>query len=285
MSPATLTDLPELGVGLGYREELHDGILAHRAEISWLEIVTDRYLRDPGQDLLRQLRDSFVVVVHGLEMSIGSDAPVDADYLEAVAAVADAVEAPWVSDHLCFTREDGVELHTLAPVFRTRERARAVAARAQAVQDRLGRPFLLENIAYYVDLPGDMSEPEFISAILDGCDCGLLLDLNNIAVNAANHGFDPYEFLDALPLDRVVQVHLAGNAADAHEGAVMPDGHDGAVSEDVFAMLEHLEGRRHVKAAMIERDQNFPSDFTELTDELRRVRAALSAGAAARGTR
>jgi uncharacterized protein (UPF0276 family) len=281
MIPADLAAAPELGVGLGYREELHDGILDHREDIGWLEIVSDRYLVDPRQELLRRLRESFVLVAHGLEMSVGSYAPLDADYLDAVAALADAVGAPWVSGHLCFTREEGIELHELAPVQRTPERAKAVAGRAQYVQERLGRPFLLENISYYVDFPSDMSEPEFITAVLDACDCGLLLDLNNLAVNAANHGFDPYAYLDALPLERVVQVHLAGNAASAGTGGPYPDRHDGPVADEVFALLEHLERAQHVKAAMVERDQDFPADFGELTVELDRTRAALAAGSAA----
>lgn len=278
MIPAALAAAPDLGVGLGYREELHDGILAHRDDIGWLEIVTDRYLSDPRQQLLRTLRESFVLVAHGLEMSIGSYAPLDTGYLDAVAAVADAVDAPWVSDHLCFTREAGVELHELAPVLRTPERAKAVAARAQQVQERLGRPFLLENISYYVDFPSEMSEPEFIGAVLDHCDCGLLLDLNNLAGNAANHGFDPGAYLDALPVDRVVQVHLAGNTPQPGDGRPSPDRHNGPVAQEVFALLERLERRHHVKAAMVERDQDFPADFRELTGDLDRTRAALAAG-------
>ncbi|MFE2355013.1 DUF692 domain-containing protein [Streptomyces parvulus] len=282
MSPDPLKSLPELGVGLGYRDELHDDIVTCRDEIDWLEIVTDRYLLDPKQEVLRRLREDFVLVAHGLDMSIGSDAPLDLDYLEGVAAVADSVGAPWVSDHLCFTREHGVELHTLAPVFRTPERARTIAARAQAVQDRLARPFLLENITYYLDPPGAMSEPEFISAIMERCDCGLLLDLNNVAVNSANHGFDPYAYVDALPLDRVVQVHLAGAAPVAHDGMPVIDGHDWAVTDQVFNLLEYVASRHQLKGAMIERDQNFPSDFGELSDELRRTRTALAAGVEAR---
>lgn len=285
MIPAPLAAAPDLGVGLGYREELHDGILGHREDIGWLEIVTDRYLADPGQQLLRTLRESFVLVTHGLEMSIGSYAPLDTDYVDAVAAVADAVDAPWVSDHLCFTREEGIELHELAPVLRTQERAKAVAARAQQVQERLGRPFLLENISYYVDFPSEMSEPEFITAVLADCDCGLLLDLNNLAVNAVNHGFDPYAHLDALPLERVVQVHLAGNEARPAAGALRLDRHDGPVADEVFALLEHLEREQHVKAVMVERDQDFPADFRELTGELARARVALAAGAEGGGGR
>lgn len=275
-------DPPELGVGIGYRTELHDGIFAHQDEIDWLEIVTDRYLGAPDHPQLRLLRESFVLITHGLEMSIGSQSPLDTDYLEAVADIADAVDAPWVSDHLCFTREDGISLHNLTPVFRTPERAREVASRAQAVQERLGRPFLLENISYYVDPPSEMTEPEFLTAVLEQCDCGLLLDLNNITVNAANHGFDPYAYLQALPLDRVVQIHLAGNSPGPAPDGIETDKHDGAVGDDVFALLEYVESQTHVRAAMIERDQNFPDRFDDIADELRLARLILAKGATAR---
>ncbi|MFI6344457.1 DUF692 domain-containing protein [Streptomyces sp. NPDC050560] len=275
------TATPELGVGLGHRAELHDDIVAHRTEIDWLEIITDHYMGGHDHDVLRALRATFPLVPHSLDMSIGSDSPLDLAYVDEVAAVADAVDAPWVSDHLCFTREEGVALHNLTPVLRTRRKAASVADRVRTVQRRIGRPFLLENITYYVDMPGELSEAAFIGEVLEGCEAGLLLDLNNLAVNAANHRFDPYAFLDELPLERVVQVHLAGNLPDPL-GAQVIDGHNAPVGEDVFALLAHLEGRHHLRAAMIERDDHFPDDFGELLAELGHVRGALAAGAAAR---
>lgn len=272
-----MTDLPGLGIGLGYRPAMHDAILANADEIDWLEIFTDDYTnRDDPLDDLRALRDRFALVPHGLEMSIGSDGPLDHAYLDAVARVADAVDAPWVSDHLCFTRQDGVEIGNLSPLLRTREKARSVAAKAQAVQDRLGRAFLLENITYYVDLPGDMSEAEFITEVFEHCDCGLLLDLNNLALNARNHGFDARACLDTLPLDRVVQVHLAGNSPFVETEGVVFDGHDAPVGDEVFDLLTHLTSRHPLKAAMIERDDRIPDDFGEIIADLRRTRTIMA---------
>ncbi|WP_024874351.1 DUF692 domain-containing protein [Saccharomonospora piscinae] len=277
-----MNDVPTLGFGLGYRAELHDAIMAHRASIDWLEVITDHYLGDPALlDQLDALREVFPLVTHGLEMSVGSDGPLDLDYLAAVGRVADAVDAPWVSDHLCFTRDGGVELDNLTPVVRTLDKARSVAARAQEVQDRLGRPFLLENITYYIDMPGELTEAELITEVLDHCDCGLLLDLNNVVVNARNHGFDAIAFVDALPLDRVVQVHLAGNAPGAHRGEVALDGHDAPVGREVFALLDHLRHRQPLKGVMIERDDAFPEDFQEIVDDLTTARAIVTDGTAA----
>ncbi|WUI00697.1 DUF692 domain-containing protein [Spirillospora sp. NBC_00431] len=265
--------VPRLGIGLGYRPELHDEIMANKDLIDWLEVITDHYLlRDSALEELRELNADFPVVPHGLEMSVGSEGPLDLEYIERVRRVADAVDAPWVSDHLCFTRDAGIDLSHLAPVVRTVARARSIAANAQEIQERLGRPFLLENIAYYVDMPGELSEAELVRMVLDHCDCGLLLDLNNVTVNARNHAFDPYDFLDALPLERVVQVHLAGNSAESPHGDVRLDGHDAPVGEDVFLLLAHLAARQPLKAVMIERDKAFPEDFQEIADDLDRTR-------------
>ncbi|WP_202870468.1 DUF692 domain-containing protein [Kribbella sp. VKM Ac-2571] len=271
-----LDGLPALGVGLGYRRELAEQITANKQHIDWLEIITDDFIDDPqGFASLADLAANFPVVTHGVDMSIGSTDPLDMAYVERVAAVAAEVDAPWVSDHLCFTAEAGVDLGTLTPVHRTRDRAKAIGRKAQQVQDRLGRPFLLENITYYVDLPGTMTEAQFITEVLDHCDAGLLLDLENVVINSVNHQFDAWEFVDALPLQRVVQVHVAGEGRDSQGAGMRIDSHDGRVSAECLRLLTHLVDRASVRAAMVERDSSFPEDFTEILDDLNRVRAAF----------
>ncbi|BFP51278.1 DUF692 domain-containing protein [Streptomyces griseus] len=277
--------IPHLGVGLGYRREMHDATVEHRDEIDFLEIVTDAYLGSPATHAsLRDLKEEFVLVPHGLEMSVGSEQPLDLAYVDGVATVADAVDAPWVSDHLCFTREEGVELGTLTPVRRTMQRARHIAEKSKKIQDYLGRPFLLENISYYIDLPGELSEAEMLTEVLDRSGCGLLLDLTNIAVNARNHHFSAQDMLDSLPLERVVQVHLAGSAGRQDFEGLHLDSHDGPISDEVFQLLARLVTRCRPQAVMIERDDNFPDDFGEILADLRRARAILE-GAAAHETR
>jgi uncharacterized protein len=274
---ARMSRLVELGVGLGYRLELHDDTMRHRGELDFLEVITDDFMaRADGLDALRRLREHFVLVPHGLEMSVGSEEPLDMQYLDAVARIADAVDAPWVSDHLCFTREADVQLGALTPVRRTRQRARHIAAKVRQAQDYLGRPFLLENIAYYLDLPSELTEIEMIHHVLEESGAGLLLDLNNVAVNARNHQFSASEFLRSMPLDRVVQVHLAGNTPHAEFEGLEIDSHDAPVSDEVFDLLRDLIQRCRPKAVMIERDARFPSDFAELIFELARVRSILA---------
>ncbi|MFF7449638.1 MULTISPECIES: DUF692 family multinuclear iron-containing protein [unclassified Streptomyces] len=280
MSRTSAVPLPNLGTGLGYRPELHDRIMEHRADIAWLEVITDFYLDAPAaQRELRALAEVFPIVPHSLELSIGSTDEVDPDYLRAVAEVADCVDAPWVSDHLCFTREAGVHLGNLTPVVRTRKHARRIAQKAQHVQDILGRPFLLENIASYVDPSGELSEAEMLREILEHCDCGLLLDLSNVDINARNFGFDPYEFLDAVPLDRVVQIHVAGSTPADRDGWMELDRHDAPVNDQVLALLAYVRDRADLKGVLLERDENFPEDFAEILAELRRTSAVWAAGA------
>ncbi|WP_328563791.1 DUF692 domain-containing protein [Streptomyces coelicoflavus] len=271
---ARIHGTPRLGVGLGYRNELRDYILAGKGSIEWLEVITDQYLAgDHKLAELKALREEFVVVPHGLEMSVGSDGPLDLDYVDAVARVADAVDAPWFSDHLCFTREAGVDLGNLVPTVQTLAKAKSVAANAQQVQDRVGRPFLLENIATYLDMPGELSQAEMVRAVLDNCDCGLLLDLNNLVVNSVNHGFDAFAYLQEIPLDRVVQIHLAGNSEDAYVAGMLIDSHDAPVGQRVFELLDWIMQRHPgVSAVMIERDSAFESSLHEIDADLARAR-------------
>lgn len=274
-----MADLPNLGVGLAYRPEIHDQVVANAASVDWLEVMTESFLdRQRYLQVLRELTGGKTIVLHGVELSIGSDSPLDEDYVDAVARLADAIDAPWVSDHLCFTREGDIDIGNLTPVVRTRERARRMARRARHVQERIGRPLLLENITYYVDLPGELSEPELIHEVLADADCAMLLDLHNVAVNAHNHGFDPEAYIAALPLDRVIQLHLAGNSPEAELDGVWIDGHDGPIGNDLLNLLAFVLERVEPRGILIERDLNFPEDFGELIAELDKVRSVVAAG-------
>jgi uncharacterized protein len=268
-----LDDLPRLGAGLGYRRELHDGIMANAAGIDWLEVITEHYLSGSPQAAaaLTALRERFPIVPHGIEMSIGTPGEVDVAYLDGLARLVDQVDAPYFSDHLCFTRAGGVSLGTLTPLPRSRALARELGAKAQRIQAAVGRPFVLENITYHVDLRTEITEAEFIAEFCEFSECGLLLDVTNLWTNSVNHGFDPIDFLDVIPTERVVQVHLAGGMDEEH-GLI--DSHSAAVPEQVWELFDELLRRVAVKAVLIERDQDFPEDFGELLAEVTRARAA-----------
>lgn len=269
-------DVPLLGAGLGYRGALHEDILAYQPDIDWLEIITEQFLPLTGErrEELDLLSEHFTCVPHGLELSVGSTGPLDEDYLRQVCAVADAVSAPWVSDHLCFTQGDGVRLGHLTPLPWTYEVADVVARKARDVQARVSRPFLLENITYGFIFDSELTEAQFICTVLERSGCSLLLDVNNLYTNSVNYHFDPYKFLDTIPLDQVLQMHIAGGH---WEGDVLEDGHDAPVPEPVWDLAEYVISRASVRGVLLERDAAFPGDFRDLLGELDRARQMLAA--------
>jgi uncharacterized protein (UPF0276 family) len=271
--------LPRLGVGLGYRKELHDHYFQHRDRVDWLELIGDHYVdliagaerRGEAVDLAA----AFPVIPHFLEHSVGSHGPIEEPYCQAAAALVRATRAPYATDHLCFTKAGGIELGGLTIVPFTASTADRCAARARAIQETLGVPFLLENIYYPFSFPGELSELAFINRVLEGSGCGMLLDLANLFINAENHAYDPHAFIEGLPAERIVQVHLAGS--ERRDGRWV-DTHSQSVEEhpQVWDLLEHLLRRAPVKAILVERDQNFPADFGEILHDLDRAREFFS---------
>jgi uncharacterized protein len=263
--------LPNLGIGLGLRRELANETFDNASKIDWLELVPENYMGLGGaaRQRLEKVASRFPLVSHGVNLSLGSTDDLNAEYLAALKKLLDQVDAPWFSDHLCFTSVDGVYLHDLLPLPFSKEAVKHCAKRAQQVQNAIGRPFLIENISFYMQMPGsEMSEAQFLSEVLEEGDCGLLLDVNNIYVNSRNHNFDPFEFLKQIPLERTVQIHVAGHSTGS--GTII-DTHGSSVIEPVFELLKFVLERADVKAVMIERDQNFP-EFSELLAELGRIR-------------
>jgi len=269
-----LSRLPALGVGLGYRRELDAAITANQESIDCLEIISENFLDSPaGGAVLDQLRERFALVPHGVEMSIGTEGPLDRRYLDDLARLVGRTGAPWCSDHLSFTRAGGVSIGQLTPLVRTRALAEDIAVKARQVQERVGTPFLLENITYHLDFPSELSEAEFITHVVEKAGCGLLLDLTNVFINSVNNKYDPIEFLNSIPLDRVVQLHLAGGYW--LDGTLL-DSHSKPVPEQVWELLDYVSTRMpKARCVILERDQEFPEDFTELTADLHRARKAI----------
>lgn len=263
--------LPVLGTGLGLRRELVDETFDNAGRIDWLEIVPENYMGLGGRarERLEEAASAFPLVSHGVNLSIGSTDELNETYLMQITELLNRVNSPWWSDHLCFTSSGGKYMHDLLPVPLTREAVHHIAERAKRVQDRTGRPFLLENISFYMQMPGsEMPEEDFITRVVEEADCGLLLDVNNVYVNSLNHKFDPYKYIDALPLDRVVQIHIAGHKKiDDY----VIDTHGAAVIEPVFKLLTHVLRKTKVHAILLERDQQFP-DFEELLGEIATIK-------------
>jgi uncharacterized protein (UPF0276 family) len=258
-APSNRWGLPNLGLGLGLRAPHVDQILADRPPVGFFEIISETYLSDAARPrrVLAELAERYPVVMHGVSLSIGSTDPLDRDYLRRLKALAQRSRAAWVSDHLAFTFAGGRNSHDLLPLPYTEEALRHVAARVREVADFLERPLLLENPSSYLSFShSTMAEHDFLVALAEEADCGLLLDVNNVYVSARNHGFDPAAYLDAIPAERVVQVHLAGHT---DKGTHLLDTHSAPVAEPVWALHRRLVERIGPVSTLLEWDERIPS--------------------------
>ncbi len=272
--------IPALGSGLGYRRELKAAILEARERIDFVEIVADQFMDSPAQlTELESLRDVFPVIPHGVGLSIGTIAPLPAEYLRAVKSICDATRTPYFSEHLAVTRVPGIDIGHLSPIWFSERALNATVDNVCRVQDYLGRPLVLETITYPLAIPGaDLSQGEFFSRLVDLSGCGVLLDVTNVYVNSVNHHFDPVSFLKDMPLDRVVQIHLAGGFWS--EG-VLVDGHCEPVDDGSWGLLEKLADMIAVRASIIEQDDKFPDDPTALIAQVDKARRIIANGKAA----
>jgi len=279
MISSTTTPAPAIqGFGLGLRTQHYAAILAGNANVDWFEIISENYMIDGGKPLwfLDQIRERYPMVMHGVSLSIGSSDPLNSDYLANLRRLARRVRPGWISDHLCWTGVSGRNLHDLLPIPQTGDAVRHVARRVRAVQDALGQRILLENVSSYLQYEAsELSEWAFLNAICDEADCDLLLDVNNIYVNSRNHGFDPIEFLDAMPARRIRQIHLAGHSRN---GDLLIDTHDQPVPPEVWALYQEAVRRFGAVPTMIERDDHIP-ELPVLLDELDQARMIVDATA------
>jgi hypothetical protein len=271
-------EAPFLGVGVGLRT-VHSAEVLARAErgelrVDWLEAISENHMVRGGRPrrIVEAVRAHRPVVLHGVSLNVGSADPLDGAYLDELDALARRVEPSWLSDHLCWTGVGGRNLHDLVPLPHTEEALRHVAARVRAVQERLGRRIAIENVSSYVRFASDaLAEWEFLAGVAGEADCGILLDVNNVYVNAWNHGFDARAYLDAIPPERVFEIHLAGHRVD---GPLRIDTHDQEVCDEVLALYAHAIRRLGPVSTLVEWDDRLPA-WEALEAEAERVRAVL----------
>ncbi len=271
-----------LGFGLGLRPGHYDAVLEGGHRVDWFEVTTENYLVPGGKPLhyLERVRARYPLVMHGVSLSIGSTAPLDLGYLRSVRELARRIEPAGISDHLCWTGVGGVNLHDLMPLPFTMEVVAHVAGRVRQAQDVLDCQLMLENVSSYVACAdAEMTEWEFVAQVSEAADCLLLLDVNNVYVNSVNHGFDAREYLRALPVARVRQLHLAGHS---RQGGMLIDTHDAPVAEAVWRLYERAVARFPEAATTLERDDHIPplAELVAELDHARRLAASVLEAAA-----
>ena len=253
--------------GLGLRPPMY--AMARRGDIpvDWLELITENFMVPGGQPLavLEDLRRHYPIAFHGVSLNLGGTELLDLDYLRELKRLTTTFEPMIVSDHLCWTRHGGLHLHDLLPLPYDEGVIDHVARRIVEVQDILGRQILIENLSSYVEFNwSDMPEWEFLRSVAERSDCLILLDLNNIVVNAKNHDFEPQQYMQAMPADRIAQYHVAGHSLS---GTLRIDTHDKPVSDQVISLYADAKERFGAVPVCLERDEDIP-EIDELLREL-----------------
>ena len=266
--------LPNLGLGVGLRNQHFSYLMNHDPDVEWFEIISENFIDNYGyvHRVLEHVTSIRPVVMHGVSLSIGSTDPLDWDNLKMLKTRAENVQPSWHSDHLCWTGVAGVNTHDLLPLPLNEESLRHVADRVRQVQDFLERPLVLENPSSYLEFKeSTIAEWTFLSELANETGCGLLLDVNNVYVSGYNHGFDAEHYIRSMPHDAIVQIHLAG-PTDC--GRFLVDTHDQPVPARVWELYRLAQELTGGVSTLLEWDANIP-DFPELVAELHKAEAVL----------
>src|SRR6201996_2184384 len=246
-------------VGIGLRMPHYRHILERKPVVDWFEIISENYMVDGGRPLtvLDQILEQYRVVQHGVSMYFGSVEPLNPEHLKRLKKLVRRTRTPWLSDHLCWGSVDGRYTHDLLPMPYTFEAANLTAEKIRQVQDFVEVPVVVENVSSYAEYHvSEMTEWEFLAEVVEKADCGILLDVNNIYVSSRNHDFDPREYVEAVPAERVAQIHIAGHSK--FEKYIL-DTHDHPVIDPVWALYARAIQRCGPTATLLEWDDNIPS--------------------------
>ena len=264
--------VPYLGHGVGLRSVHFPEVADGRAKVDWFEAISENFMIRGGRPLriLDQARRLAPVVLHGVSLSLGSTDRLSDSYLDELSALADRVDPAWISDHLCWGSVGGHYAHDLLPLPYTEEALDHVVARIAHVQERLGRPILIENVSSYLTyVHSAMPEWEFLAEVARRSDCGILLDVNNVYVSGVNHGFDPREYIAGVPVTHVAQIHLAGHS---DHGTHLLDTHDAPVRAEVWELYRDAITRFGCLSTLVEWDEHIPA-WDVLVAEAERARS------------
>lgn len=276
MAANRFNNFSTLGVGLGLRVPHYRHILSESPPCAWFEIISENYLGDGGRParVLDRILERYGVVQHGVSLYLGNSGPLDMEHLRRLKRLTQRTRTPWLSDHLCWGSVNGSFSHDLLPMPYTWEAVGIAAGKIRRIQDLLGIPVAVENVSSYAEFhASEMNEWEFLSEVVERADCGILLDVNNIYVSGVNHDFDPHLYVDAIPAERVAQIHIAGHSR--YERFII-DTHDQPVVDPVWQLYDHAIRRCGPTPTLLEWDANIPS-FEEVYAEALKAERYLTA--------
>ena len=264
--------------GIGLRVPHMQAFLQERPDAAWLEVHSENYFAAGGRAVseLDQVRRDYPLSLHGVGLSLGSADPLDREHLASLKRAVERYAPALVSEHLCWTSAGGSHFHDLLPLPYTDEALTHVAGRIAEVQEHLGRPILIENVSSYLEFEHSaMPEWDFLREVAARAGCGILLDMNNIYVNAVNHGFDPRRYIDAIPSKDVQEIHLAGHLEKQVEGGeLLIDTHDRPVKQAVWELYGYALKTLGPKPTLIEWDSALP-ELNVLLAEARKAEDLL----------
>src|SRR3954464_5978879 len=256
----------DYGIGIGLRVPHYAHILEKKPVVDWFEIISENFMVDGGRPLevLDEIMEQYRVVQHGVSMYFGSAGKIDRAHLRKLKTLVKRTKTPWLSDHLCWGSVDGTYTHDLLPMPYTFVSAKRTAEKIRMVRDYLEIPICVENVSSYAEFHvSEMTEWEFLTEVVERADCGILLDVNNIYVSSVNHEFDPMVYVNAVPVERVAQIHIAGHSK--YEKYIL-DTHDHPVIDPVWALYARAIERCGPTATLLEWDDKIPS-FDEVHAE------------------
>lgn len=269
------SNFPFLGFGLGLRGPHIDEVIQSGSQAEWFEVISENYMGVPGLGYghaltrLEKVRENFPIVLHGVSMTIGSIEPLNKNYFKHLKNLIDIIQPTWVSDHICWTSHGVHNSYDLLPLPYNEETLEHLTQRILEAQELVGRQLVFENASTYLEFnTSDMQEWNFLTQLTKKTGCKLLLDLNNIYVCSQNHNFDPYTYLDNVPWESVVQIHLAGFIDN---GKLLIDTHSKPVCPEVWQMLEYVYKNYKTPSTMVEWDSSIPT-LAELEEELQKAK-------------
>src|SRR3984957_4885047 len=261
----------DYGIGIGLRVPHYQHILERKPVVDWFEIISENYMIDGGRPLaiLARILEQYRVVQHGVSMYLESAEPLNREHLRRLKLLVKRTKTPWLTDHLCWGSVDGRYTHDLLPMPYTFEAAEVTARKVKEARDFLEVPIAVENVSSYAEFHvSEMTEWEFLNEVVERADCGILLDVNNIYVSSQNHGFDPLDYINHVPAERVAQFHIAGHT---RYRKYILDTHDHPVIDPVWQLYEHALRRTGPTATLLEWDARIPS-FEEVHNEALKAR-------------